>query len=422
MRKVMLVGIMMLTVLSLLATNFTMSGDFRTRMSLFNHWTEAENQSLIDSRAQLSFNAEIEKGLNFVYTLRTGDVVWGDYARDLSNNIDVKTHHAYVQWLCPFTGVDAKVGYQAWYDHMSLVMDDDFPAIIVTKENVIPNLTLQAGYAVLKEQQTMSVLSDEGWMDAEADSRFMMLNADHKLNESIGWGVNMLFLTSELIKEQTNFNMWFMPYFMFNQNGLNLDAMFAYNHGSYANVKVEDDAEAIDISNAGIAFAVKGSYDTQGFGVPAIDFLYTSGDDGEDPKSTSYFYSISNYYMNGLEIFGTGINDKLNIGFTEEDNYYGWFSPSLNFGLMSLVFKYSYPVTEKFEAKAAFGMLSVNVDKIGDYELKTDMATEIDLGFNYNIYKNYTFKTVGAMAMPGEFYGKDLENIYELSGVLEVKF
>ncbi len=405
MRKVMLVGIMMLTVLSLLATNFTMSGDFRTRMSLANVYGEYENQSLIDSRAQLSFNAEIEKGLNFVYTLRTGDIIWGDFNNNWSNNIDVKTHHAYVQWLCPITAVDAKVGYQSWYDHMSLVMDDDFPAIIITKENVIPNLTLQAGYAALEEQLTMTI----GGMPVEADSRFMMLNADHKLSETMGWGVNMLFLTSEYVKEYTNFDMWFMPYFMFNQNGFNLDAMFAYNHGSY--VKAYNGK---DVSNGGMALALKASFDTQGFGVPAIDFLYTSGDDGEDPESTSEFHSISNYYMNGLEIFGTGINDGV---------CYNWFSPGNGgLGLMSFVFKYSYPVTEKFEAKAAIGILSSNVDEYNGIELKTDMATELNLGFNYNIYKDYTFKTVGAMAMPGEFYGEDLENIYELSGVLEVKF
>lgn len=403
MRKVMLVGIMMLTVLTLLATNFTMSGDFRTRMSLANVYGEYENQSLIDSRAQLSFNAEIEKGLNFVYTLRTGDVVWGDYSRSWSNNIDVKTHHAYVQWLCPFTGVDAKVGYQAWYDHMSLVMDDDFPAIIVTKENVIPNLTLQAGYAALEEQQTMMVNN----MIVEADTRFMMLNADHKLNDEMAWGVNMLFLTKEYIKEYTEFDMWFMPYFMFNQNGLNLDAMFAYNHGSYAKAY-----NGKDVSNGGMALALKGSFDTQGFGVPAIDFLYTSGDDGKDPESTSEFHTISNFYMNGLELFGTGVNDGINAG---------WFNPGNGgLGLMSLVFKYSYPVTEKFEAKAALGLISANEEPFED--AKTDMATEIDLGFNYNIYKDYSFKCVGAMAMPGEFYGEDLENLYELSGVLEVKF
>lgn len=399
MKKVVLMTILTVVAVTLLATNFTMSGDLRTRLSMYKEVGADEGVNFIDSRGQLTFDAEIEKDLNFVYTLRSGDLVWGEPGQGYwSNQVNVKTHHMYLKWKCPFTAMDAKVGLQAWYDHKSLVLDDDIAAIMVTKNDVMPNMNLQLGYLSFNE-------SVNGLNSRDSDG--FLINLDHKLNDDMAWGLNTIIKRDKTVADDALLDLWFMPFFTFGMDALSADAMFALSYGSYA----KQAPGGKDVSNMGMALALDASYDMKEMGVPGINFLYASGDDGTDPESTTQFNTISNYYMNGLEYFGTGAHDGVNGGWFDANNG--------GKGLMSVVFKYSYPVNEKLEAKFAAGMLN-SIEESSNGE--TAMGTEIDLGMNYKMFEKYTVKLVGAFVMPGEYFGPDPDSVYELSSVLSVEF
>jgi len=398
MKKLTLVMLLIGLVMSLMATNFTMSGDFRTRMSYFKAINADDASNFTDSRAQLSFNAEVEKGLNFIYTLRTGDFVWGN--NTFANNVDVKTHHAYVKWLCPLTGMEAKAGYQAWYDHKSLVLDDDVAALIVTNKDLVPGFNFQLGYVNLAESSNGSAVKD---------NTVYMFNVDQAISEDMGWGFNTLIKSTKDVADNGMMDIWFMPFMTAKLGMLNLDLMGAYNYGSY-----EKFAAGKDATNGGFAVVCDLNANLETAGNAGLNVLFTSGDDGTDPESMTQFHTISNYYMNGLEYFGTGVHDGVNGG---------WFDASNNgLGMMSIVGKYSYPMNDRTELKLAAGMLN-SVEKNGNGE--TAMGTEVDLGMNYKFYDAYSIKLVGAYAMPGDFFkvGADSPDaVYELSSVLSLEF
>lgn len=402
MKRLVLAMLLTCLVLSLMATNFTMSGDFRTRLSSYKDINMDDSKNFTDSRAQLSFNAEIEKGLNFIYTLRTGDYVWGNAMT--SNKVDVKTHHAYIDWICPLTGMEAKAGYQAWYDHKSLVLDDDIAALIVSKKDLMPGMNLQFGYSNLAESSNGS---------NPKDNTVYMLNLDQAINDDMGWGFNTLVDMTKDVSDNGVMNVWFMPFMTAKMGMLNLDIMGAYNYGSYEKGALVG-STLKDVTNGGFAGVLTLDLNLEQSGNAGINFLYSSGDDGTDPESTTQFNTISNYYMNGLEYFGTGIHDGVSGG---------WFDANNNgLGMMSIVGKYSYPMNERTELRIAAGMVSSSEEPANG---ETAMGTEVDLGMNYKFYDAYTIKLVGAYAMPGDYFkvGADSPDaVYEISSVLSLEF
>jgi len=397
MKKTLILTILLMVVVGLMATDFTISGDFRTRLSLYKDIDMVLNNyeagNFVDSRANLTIKADIDKNLNFVYTLRSGNLVWGG-DDSWSNNIDVKTHNAYVNWICPFTGVDATAGHISWNDHTSLVLDDDLPAVVLRKNNIAPNLDLEFGYLVFQESQFNAY---------PRDSDGFLLNVDYKINNDMAAGLNTIIHREKTTRGEQENNFWIMPFFTYANFGIDADAMFALNYGSYERNSGDD------VTNMGMAFALDLKYDTKDFGIPGINFLYTSGDDGSDPEETTVFNTLSTYYHSGLEYFGVGIHDGVQT-----------FDPSNNgLGLMSVVLNYKYPVNPKFDVLFAAGMVnSIEESATGE----TDMGIEVDLGLSYKLFDNYTFKLAGAYVMPGEFYGKDLDDIYEVSSVLSINF
>ncbi|HPK40127.1 MAG TPA: hypothetical protein PKZ69_00770 [Candidatus Cloacimonadota bacterium] len=397
MKKILVLTILTMVVVGLMATNFSVNGDFRTRLSLYKDLgmvlNDLEAGNYVDSRANVTLNAQVDKNLNFVYSLRSGNLVWGGNA-GWSNNIDVKTHEAYVNWVCPFTSLNAKAGFMSWADHKSLVLDDEIPVLLLRKDNVAPNLDLEFGYIVLEESQFNAY---------PRDSDGFLFNVDYKINDDMATGLNTVVHRQKTNAGEQENDFWIMPFFNYANFGFDVDATFALNYGMYERNSGDD------VTNMGMAFALDAKYDTKGFGTPGINFLYTSGDDGTDPEKTATFNTLSTYYQNGLEYFGIGIHDGV-----------GTFDPTNSgLGLMSVVLNYTYPVNPRFDVKFAAGMIN-SIEE--NYAGETAMGTEIDLGINYKLHDNYMFKLVGAYVMPGDFYGDDLDPVYEISSLLQVKF
>ncbi|MDD4155739.1 MAG: hypothetical protein PHY08_04120 [Candidatus Cloacimonetes bacterium] len=400
MKKSLFLAAILLISLALCAT-VEISGDARTRMS-WNNWfdPDSDSKSIFDSRAQIQFKVNPAEDLYFVYMLRAGNYVWGDKANTgvWSKKGKLVTRHLYFDYN-GFEDMNIRVGLLPWLDHKSLVLDDDLAGVIVSKK-FNQDMTLEVGYGQVYESDTAFDGTND-YNDADVDAFLGLISFDM----SNMYGVNTIIKSYKINKSRLD--LWFMPYFNYNLNGLQIDAMGAYNYGSYTEAFAGK-----DVTNGGYAFSLDLEYNLEENGIAGLNFLYSSGDDGEDPESTTAFNTLSSYYMNGLEYMGIGINDSHPSDFYFDAN-------NNDAGIMSIVGRYAYPFTEKFTGRIAAGMVSAIEGE------ETAMATEINIGACYMLYENVSLDAVGAYVMPGKYYqyaGEDGDNAYEVSTRINVKF
>lgn len=386
MKRTVLVLMVLTLSVSYLMAEWITSGEFRTRTALFYDIGEdMPTQSSIDSRFQLNIEKAFSEKLFIASKFQVGDVVWGKSEGMFpTDSIDIKLKNLYLGFLCPVTGMDAKIGFQDWSDPRSLVLNDDlgpFAGIMLSKE---------FGDGIMVEVGTAKIY--EGAYDQDDDVDLIFLNVEKEM-----FGLNTIIGRSDAGK---SIDAWLMPFFNYQMDNLALSILAAYNYGSY---------EDGDVSNNGFALSLNAKYylDTVELG---LDFLLASGDDGEDPESTSYFNTLKPFYFNGLEIFGRGIHSGLDYGDIGVDAH------TFEDGIMGIVLTGAYPFSEKLTFKGAFGFLNAME---GD---DTDIGIEIDLGINYKLYENLCFDLVGAMAMPGEYFGKDLDNTMALVSRIMYRF
>ncbi len=370
---------------SLVHAQLITSGELRTRMALFNYIEkDAATQSYTDSRFQMTFENQLHENLTAVWKVQVGDLIWGRQGFAFpGGDANIKTQNLYLGFLCPVTGFDARIGLQGWSDPRSLVLDDDtapFTGIMLNKE-FGDGINVEVGTAKLEK---VNIAKD-------FDRDLFFLNVEKEF-----FGANTIV---ERSNSGDSLRIWFMPFFNYYMDNLALYLLGAYNYGFREDGYFSPAGEREDITNNGFAISVKGKYDMDDI-LLGLDFLLASGDDGDDPTSTSYFVTIQSFYDNGLEIFGKGIHSGLSIGDVDPGND--------GYGLMSMVLSGAYPLDERMTLKGAFGFLSaLEADD-------NDMGIEIDLGMNYMLYENLSFDLVGAMAMPGDFFAGDPDNVLAL--------
>ena len=401
MKKFILVLIVFTLFASFVYADLMTRGELRTRMALYyDIGVEMPTQSKIDSRFQMIFEQAFSENVTAVWKVRVGNLIWGEDGAMFEmdgeevNRVNIKTQNLYIGFLCPITGVNAKVGIQEWKDPRSLVLDDDqapFAGIMINK---------MFGEDIMLEFGTAKLY--EGDIAADDDIDLIFINFDK----------GKMFGLNNIIRRWhrgNNIDAWIMPYFNYSVDNFDLNLLAAYNMSSYKEYRGYEDMTlwGEDYSNGGFAVSLKAGYDFETILV-GLDFLYTSGDDGSDPTSKTEFNSIHPYYNNGLEIFGVGVHSGASVGYVEPGNN--------GQGLMSVVLTGAYPATDKLTLKAAFGMLNAVEAE------ETAMGMEVDLGINYKLYSNLSFDLVGAMAMPGKYYGEDLDNTMALVSKLMYKF
>ena len=411
MKRSVLVLVCLTILVSLVAVDYKVNGDFRTRFTFYKDFN-VSSSSIIDSRAQMQFTLNTSDNAKFVYMLRSGDIIWGDNATGggvgaptIGNHrVNVQTRHAYLDYTCPVTDINVKIGLQPWYDHRSLVLDDDFAAIMLSKD-LGNGLNIEGGFAVLEEAKTT--------VNKTTDNSLFLLTVSKTMNDQFNFGGNVLFERGTTAADKDMMQAWIMPYCTWNMDALSTDVMAAYNYGKVT----EGLANGDDITNGGVAATLKLGYDLKDAGKAGINVLYSTGDDGSDPKSTTSFNTISSYHVNGLEYLGVGINDTYPSFWFDANNG--------GLGIMSIVGTYAYPFNEKFTGKFAAGIVNSVEKRSVNGKDESNMGTEIDLGGSYKLYDSLAFDFCGAYVLPGDYYkvGTDSpDNVYEVSGVLNYGF
>jgi hypothetical protein len=354
---------------------------------------DGSSRSNIDTRLRWKFSANLDKRIKAVWQVEVGDVMWGDgNSADIgTDGTNVETKHAYLEYVCPKSGMKTRVGLQAWADHRSLVFDDDFAAIGMMHN--LNGMDLAFYFAKVAEG---NLAKDDDYDLFIITAKNKMLGADFIAGRSMA-GKKMEY--------------WFMPYATMKMDAITFDGMLGLNFGTHEEGSLDGLGE--DLTNFGYAAALKAEYD-MGTKLKA-DLLFTSGDDGKDPESTSSFNTISAYYMNGLEILGWGIHD-------------GWaIAPGADkapLGTLTFALSANHPISDELRVFGAFGMANYIEDNAAG---ETNLGMEFNAGVCKKIYKPLSLKAIFAYMMAGDALvdpnaGDTADDIMKVATVLEYKF
>jgi len=383
MKKALMLIVLVVAIASLAAQNFSYSGELRTRGTMYNDVSvNSKTTSYIDSRLHLTLENKMNENLKAVAMFEIGDIVWGDALSGGgldTRGTNVETANLYVDYLCPVTNMNAKVGLFWWGDHQSLVFDDDWAGISLSKK-VLDNYSLEIGLA--KETDHKTTNSDN------SDVYFAAFTNDNM-------GVQALYKN---YNNGNSYDFWLLPYYSTKFNEIDLDAVVGITMG-------RDDAA--DVDNFGWAISAK--MKMQAMIDLGMNVLITSGDDQGQEKT---FKSLGNceWYFNGLQIFGRGIHTDANVSWNGAENG--------GYGLIQLVLTGSKQMTDMTRVHGAIGMTNTMAKKNDE----TYMGSEVDLGAEMKLYEALHFDIVGAYAIPGDALAKDIDDLYQLSGVLTYKF
>ncbi|MCK4654647.1 MAG: hypothetical protein KAU01_09390, partial [Candidatus Cloacimonetes bacterium] len=306
--NIVLLILFALSIALLAESNFSTNGVFRTRMMMYN--ADDDNgigdpmftHSYIDSRFRMSFINTFNEKIKGVLQIEIGDIIWGDAKKGggfTTDGINIETKHAYLEFLCPKSKVNFRIGLQAWKEHRGLVLDGDMAAFLLSKN--FRNLNVELGTAKFEENKLHK--------DDDVDIFFLNFTQNK-------YGIHNILRRSE---GGDNIDVWFMPYFIHKMNEISLDITVIYNYGNYI------ETAAGDVTNNGYGVDIKATYENHC--TASLEFLYTSGEDEDDSESTTIFKTAGEHYCNGLEIFGRGTFDNFGAG---------WFGPEGkdNLGLM----------------------------------------------------------------------------------------
>jgi hypothetical protein len=421
MKKYLILLILVMGFVWLYATDFTYNGFFITRAALFNNIAPdgfSKTTNYIDSKICVEMTFSTSDILKAVWKVQMGSrnpkyidyVEWGNSAEGGgidTRGMNIQTVDAYLDYQCPMTKAEWKIGLQWWGDSHSLVWDDDFAAILGNRQ-ITKDINLEIGYAKLIEGHDW----DED-APTDMDNDLYLLNLSTKVFKM----QNLMRFTERDDAEGPHvnrFDLWLMPNFSIEFNPMTIDLTAAYNYST----------EKSGITNNGWAISAKGTVNIK----PKLGFdvLVTSGNDYSEEKTTTEFKVISEWYLNGLTIFGRGSShEHANV------SWKSFSASNEGQGIMSFVGTVEVPVSKMTTLIGAVGYLSAMtkkyIDDNGDIQETqgTQMGSEINITAKNKLTDELSFVLQGAYGMAGDYYkieDEDLDNLYQLNGYIQYSF
>jgi hypothetical protein len=197
---------------------FKMNGNIRNRFALWGNYDNANNavekdgetRYLADSRLRWKFMSNLDERISVVWQVEVGDVTWGGNGGSIgTDGTNVETKHAYLEYMCPMTGMKFRAGLQAWADHRGLVFDDDLAALGIMHNMNGFDLGLYLGRA--NDGEDYGYNANELFiLTAKKD----MFGADVILNRGM---------------DGDKLNSWVLPYATFKVSDVDIDAMVGLN-------------------------------------------------------------------------------------------------------------------------------------------------------------------------------------------------
>ena len=374
------------------AADFTWNGGVRMRTSLndltmlnqpANHWT--------DMRVRFGFESKISEELMFTSQFEIGDIKLGTEGAGIgTDGINIETKHAYLTLNSEMIPAEIQAGLLYWYDNADgLIVDDDIAGMFFMPK-MIKGLTL--GYLVPV---------DEG----HNDDNIFFADMGMEMNDMMSFGGSVIF-DYDRITRTAEGDATYKAYFT------GRATVSPMENASIALVAVYNmNKTAADETGGAFAVSVKPSFTLNNITIDGTVLFVSGNDKGE---AENVFTPISHYYINGLEIYGNGVNDRENCAYVNNDtDYIG--SDITELGALQGVLKVSYKMSDMMNFWGAFGYISTIE---GD---ETMVGMEFDLGTEIMLTKDLSWSFVGAMAMPNKDFGAGEENMYAINSALTFK-
>lgn len=356
---------------------------------------DARTLTAFEQRARLQYTAKASDDLKLVTQFEI-DSSWGDGAYTNSrgvggamgaDTVNLETKHVYLDFNCPLTGANVKVGIQAQSDaYKGVLFNDDVAGVFASKD--LGGVKATAGFSRLYDKAGANV-NGQKTMD------IYLLDGKFAVSKDLNVGGSYY-----LVRDDTNYKHADMHMVGVNAAAkfgmVSGDAYVAYQGGDELN-----NPAGKDLSAFAAQLAAKVNLDAAG--TIRANALYLSGNDGKDANKTNAWQSLTS--LNGAQ---TALTTASNNYYESKmmllvRNVYNMDSDKALVYNLSNVTLLTAGYDAKFSDKLG---ASVNVgygmfNEKGTAKAKS-LGTELNAQVDYKMFTNLTASLQGAYVVLGD--------------------
>ncbi|MDD2364656.1 MAG: hypothetical protein PHN84_00685 [Desulfuromonadaceae bacterium] len=377
---------------------------------------DARTTTLLEQRLRLQYTAKASDDLKLVTHFEV-DSTWGDaaYANGrgvgggmAADSVNLETKNVYLDYNCPLTGANVKVGIQGASDtYKGIFFTDDVAGIFASKK--IGEVKATAGFSRLYDYAGAAPLGQN-------KSDLYLLDAKLSVSKDITVGGAYYFLRDNQanVAASNAINIHVIGANAAVKAGIvSADAFLAYQDGT------EFTLAGRDLSAWAGQFAVKANLDKAG--TVHANVLYTSGGKATDKDAKAWqslnSSSVSNanhnvssnayYDANMLLLMRSKWNmdsDKSVISTTNNSNH----------GVTLLAAGYDAKISDKLGASANIGYAMASQKDGAD---SGSIGTELNIQVDYKLFSNLTASFQGAFVVLGDGMNDDSATARLLAGM-----
>ncbi|RNC67422.1 MAG: hypothetical protein ED859_14830 [Desulfuromonadales bacterium] len=364
----------------------------------------------IEQRARIMYIAKANDDLKLVTHFEI-DSRWGDASYTNARNkggaigadtVNIETKSVYLDFNCPLTGSNVKVGMQPYYDAFKGVLfDADMAGLLVSRS--FGKLDAAAGFFRF---------DDKGTIPGKKTRDMVAATAKYAVTKDIKVGGAYYFIDDDRSETDT-----FVRDYIIQQQGdtntvhnigvnaeanlglVTIDGFFLYQFGSLR----------APVSRHVSAFAGNvGARGKIGPGTARTEFLYVSGDKGGS-STTNAFQSVQDehgFYNGNMQLL---FRDAYAMTI---DNAIVYTSNNKDQGVIAGFIGYDLPITSKLSTSVNAGFAAVAKDNgnkpvnpvTGQANKSSYLGTEVNASVDYKLFDNMTASVRGAYVILGDYY------------------
>jgi hypothetical protein len=384
---------------------------------------DAPTLNVFEQRARIQYTAKASDDLK-LFTQFEVDSSWGDTAYNNGRGmggamgadvVNLETKHIYLDFNCPLTGANVKVGIQPQIDsYKGILFNDDVAGIFATKK--IGAITANLAYSRLQDYNrsanptaaSATPLTSANYTNPEtanpigrANLDLYLLDGKLALSKDLTVGGSYYFIRKD--QTYTGQDVHTLGVNAAGKFGIiNADAFVGYQFGDALDgtsiAKLDLTAYALQLAakvNLGPAGTIRGN------------FLYTSGDDNAADKKSKAWQSLNSadtnavssntYYEPGMLLLMRSKwamdSDKAVINTSNNNNR----------GVTLFAAGYDATISDKLSASANIGY-GLASEKRGANS--TSIGTELNASVNYKMFSNLTATLQAAYVILGDGMNK----------------
>ncbi|MDD2309770.1 MAG: hypothetical protein PHH91_09340 [Desulfuromonadaceae bacterium] len=356
---------------------------------------DASTLTVFEQRARLQYTAKANADLKLVTQFEI-DSSWGDAAYSNgrgtggamgADTVNLETKHVYLDYNCPLTGANFKVGIQAQSDaYKGVLFNDDLAGIFAAKK--FGAVTATAGFARLEDAGNASPVGKK-------TNDLFLLDAKFAVSKDLSVGGSYYLVRTDILQAKAS-DMHMVGVNAAAKFGIvNADAFVAYQGG-----KELYSATRRDVSAFAAQVGAKVNLDKAG--TVRADVLYLSGDDGAGSTT------------NAWQTMDSGVTSSAALT-SASNNYYGSkmmllvrnvynmdSDKALVYNLSNLTLLtagYDAKISDKLGASVNLGYAMLN--EKGALS-SSSIGTELNAQVDYKMFDNLTASLQAAYVFVGD--------------------